>query len=94
MESWELFTDIVNVMEIFYHRAVTLFLFRMGWTYNTANPDAPTNAPTIVAVGVCFTTLSLIVVCFRVYVRRFMIHAFAVGRQSSRSLSEMVTDEM
>jgi hypothetical protein len=32
----------------------------MGWTYNTLNPNAETNAPTITAVGVAFTTISLV----------------------------------
>jgi len=55
----------------------------MGWTYNTVNPDAATNAPTMVAVGVSFSTLSLIIVCLRMYVRRFIINAVAIGMSVS-----------
>lgn len=47
----------------------------MGWTYNTENPDAVTNAPTIAAVGITFTTVSFFVVALRVYVRGWMIKA-------------------
>ncbi|KAH8596903.1 hypothetical protein B0O99DRAFT_508895 [Bisporella sp. PMI_857] len=47
----------------------------MGWTYNTVNPNAETNAPTIAAVGISFTTLALILVSLRMYVRLWMIKA-------------------
>ncbi|RFU29544.1 hypothetical protein B7463_g6796, partial [Scytalidium lignicola] len=50
----------------------------MGWTFNTANPNAETNAPTIVAVGIVFTSFALIAVCLRMYVRAFMIKAVGV----------------
>jgi hypothetical protein len=50
----------------------------MGWTYNTVDPNAPTTAPTIIAVGGTFSALSLIVVCLRMYVRKFMINAVAI----------------
>ncbi|KAL3426781.1 integral membrane protein [Phlyctema vagabunda] len=50
----------------------------MGWTFNTVNPDADTNAPTITAVGVSFSVLSLIFVCLRMYVRGFMIKAIGL----------------
>ena len=59
----------------------------MGWTYNTANPHAATNAPTIAAVGITFTTLSFIVVCLRMYVRGWMIKAIGTGELS-------ITDEI
>lgn len=52
----------------------------MGWTYNTANPDAETNAPTIAAVGVVFTSLSFILVALRIYVRAFMVKNLGAGR--------------
>ena len=52
----------------------------MGWTYNTVNPNAETNAPTIAAVGIAFSTLSLIVLCLRMYVRFFMIKAVGMGK--------------
>jgi hypothetical protein len=51
----------------------------MGWTYNTVNPNAETNAPTIAAVGITFTTLSFLVVCLRMYVRVYMIKAAGTG---------------
>jgi len=47
----------------------------MGWTYNTTNPDAETNAPTIAAVGITLTTLSLILIILRMYVRTKIIRA-------------------
>ncbi|TVY18528.1 hypothetical protein LARI1_G004162 [Lachnellula arida] len=47
----------------------------MGWTYNTLNPHAETNASTIAAVGIVFTTASFIIICLRIYVRGFMIKA-------------------
>ncbi len=51
----------------------------MGWTFNTDNPNAVTNAPTIAAVGITFTTLSLIVVLLRCYVRLVLIKKFGAG---------------
>jgi hypothetical protein len=51
----------------------------MGWTFNTVNPNADTNAPTIAAVGITFTTLSLIVVLLRCYVRLVLIKKFGTG---------------
>ncbi|RFU28978.1 hypothetical protein B7463_g7354, partial [Scytalidium lignicola] len=50
----------------------------MGWTFNTANPDAETNAPTIAAVGITFTAFSFIIVCLRMYVRGFLIKAVGI----------------
>ena len=44
------------------------------------NPNAETNAPTIAAVGISFTTLSLILVCLRFYVRQFMVKAVGKGK--------------
>jgi len=64
----------------------------MGWTYNTVNPDAATNAPTIAAVGITFTTLSLIIVCLRMYVRGWMIKAIGTGELSIiHDLCESIT---
>lgn len=54
-------------------------ILTMGWTYNTVNPDAETNAPTITAVGVAFTTVSLIIVVLRMFVRVFMIKTVGTG---------------
>jgi len=51
----------------------------MGWTYNTVNPNAETNAPTIAAVGISFTTVSFIIVCVRMYVRKFIVKAVGIG---------------
>jgi hypothetical protein len=47
----------------------------MGWTYNTANPDAETNALTILGVGVALTSLSLCFVLLRLYVRVVLVKA-------------------
>lgn len=52
----------------------------MGWTFNTINPNAETNAPTIAAVGISFTTLSLVMVCLRIYVRKYIVKAVGIGR--------------
>jgi hypothetical protein len=54
----------------------------MGWTFNTVNPDAATNAPAIAAVGITFTSVSLIIVCLRMYVRGWMIKAIGTGELS------------
>jgi hypothetical protein len=56
----------------------------MGWTYNTVNPNAETNAPTIAAVGISFTTLALILVSLRMYVRLWMIKATGLGKSCKR----------
>jgi len=52
----------------------------MGWTHNTVNPDADTNGPTIAAIGITFTTVSLLAVVLRMYVRLFMIKAAGAGK--------------
>lgn len=57
-----------------------LKIARMGWTYNTVNPDAETTAPTIAAVGITLTSLSFLVVALRVYVRTFIVKAFGAGK--------------
>ena len=51
----------------------------MGWTFNTDSPDATTSGPTIAAVGIALTTLSLIVVCLRMYVRGWIVKAVGTG---------------
>ena len=56
---------------------------KMGWTYNTLNPDAETSAPVIAAVGVTFTTVSFMVVALRMYVRGWMIKAIGIGEIST-----------
>jgi hypothetical protein len=53
--------------------------FAMGWTFNTDSPDATTTGPTIAAVGIALTTLSLIVICLRMYVRGWVVKAIGVG---------------
>jgi hypothetical protein len=52
---------------------------KMGWTYNTKDPDASTLGPLITGVASALTLLSLITVCLRVYVRAFLIKAFGAG---------------
>ncbi len=52
----------------------------MGWTYNTADPDAPTIGPMITGVAIALTVISFLTVCLRVYVRGFLIKAFGVGK--------------
>ena len=51
----------------------------MGWTFNVANPDAATNAPTIAAVGIVFTVLSALVVSLRLYVRSSIVKKISIG---------------
>ncbi|KAG8165803.1 hypothetical protein KVR01_004355 [Diaporthe batatas] len=48
----------------------------MGWTFNTADPNAPTDGPKISAVAIIMTTLAMVTVILRVYVRQFMVKAF------------------
>lgn len=59
-------------------------LLVMGWTYNTLNPHAETDASTIAAVGIVFTTASFIIICLRMYVRGFMIKAIGAGAFACR----------
>lgn len=47
----------------------------MGWTYNTADPNAPTMGPTITGVAAALTAISLLTVCLRMYVRFSLIKA-------------------
>lgn len=51
----------------------------MGWTFNTDNPATVTKGPTIAAVGIALTTLSLIVLCLRMYVRGWVVKAIGTG---------------
>ena len=55
----------------------------MGWTYNTKDPDAPTIGPLITGVATALTTLSLVTVCLRTYVRAVLIKAFGIGKPFS-----------
>jgi hypothetical protein len=55
----------------------------MGWTYNTADPDAPTMGPVISQVAVILTAVSLIMVLLRAYVRFGMIKAAGIGKTCS-----------
>ena len=48
---------------------------KMGWTYNTADPNAPTMGPTITGVAAALTAISLLTVCLRMYVRFSLIKA-------------------
>lgn len=51
-----------------------------GWTYNA--PDgAPTSGPQISSLAIVFTSVALLVVIMRVYVRGFMVKAFGAGKQ-------------
>lgn len=50
----------------------------MGWTYN-ADDNARTKGPMISALAVAFTTLSLVFLCLRAYVRIFLIKAVGAG---------------
>jgi hypothetical protein len=52
----------------------------MGWTFNTLNPDADTNAHTIAAVGITFTSIALLTVLLRCYVRLVMVKKFGAGK--------------
>jgi hypothetical protein len=65
-----------------YHTSLLLAgaTVKMGWTYNTRDPDAPTTGPLITGVAGALTLLSLITICLRTYVRAFLIRAFGVGR--------------
>ena len=51
----------------------------MGWTFNTVDPNAPTDGPKISAVAIIMTTLAMVTVILRVYVRQFMVKAFGAG---------------
>lgn len=51
----------------------------MGWTFNVVDADAPTNAPTIAAVGIVFTVLSALVVSLRLYVRSSIVKKIGIG---------------
>lgn len=51
----------------------------MGWTFNTVDPNAPTDGPKISAVAITMTTLAMVTVILRVYVRQFMVKAFGAG---------------
>lgn len=52
----------------------------MGWTFNTVDPDAPTDGPKISAVAILMTTLAMVAVILRVYVRQYMVKAFGAGK--------------
>lgn len=51
----------------------------MGWTFNTVNPDAPTDGPRISAIAIVMTALAMVAVILRVYVRQRMVKAFGAG---------------
>lgn len=52
----------------------------MGWTYNTKDPNAPTDGPMITGVAIVLTALSFVTVCLRTYVRAILIKALGVGK--------------
>lgn len=58
----------------------------MGWTFNTVDPDAPTDGPRISAVAIVMTTLAMVAVILRVYVRQSMVKAFGAGTLGPISL--------
>lgn len=43
------------------------------------DPNAPTDGPKISAVAIVMTTLAMVAVILRVYVRQFMVKAFGAG---------------
>ena len=55
----------------------------MGGTFNTVDPDAPTDGPKISAVAIVMTTLAFVLVVLRVYVRQRMVKAFGAGKPRS-----------
>jgi hypothetical protein len=59
----------------------------MGWTYNTADSDAPTMGPMIAHVALVLTMLSLVTVLLRAYVRFYMIKAAGIGKIKSHTFS-------
>lgn len=56
----------------------------MGWTFNTVDPDAPTDGPKISAVAIVMTTLAMVAVILRIYVRQRMVKAFGAGTSRLR----------
>ena len=60
---------------------MSVYIAEMGWTFNVANPDAATNAPTIAAVGIVFTVLSALVVSLRLYVRSSIVKKISIGKR-------------
>jgi hypothetical protein len=50
----------------------------MGWTYNTAD-DIANDGPHITAIAIAFTTVSLLILSLRFYVRGCMIKAIGAG---------------
>lgn len=86
------FFKVISLLASFFADLLISSFGTMGWTYNTVDPNAVTNAPEITAVGVTLTVLSLIVVCLRLYVRRFMINAVGIGMLSCRKSSGKVTN--
>lgn len=43
----------------------------MGWVYNLDNPNAPTNAPRLIAIVSVFSIAALLAVLLRFYARFF-----------------------
>lgn len=41
----------------------------MGWVYNLANPNVPSTAPRLIAIGLTFTIVAFLAVILRLYVR-------------------------
>jgi hypothetical protein len=56
----------------------------MGWTFNTKNPDAPTRGPLVTVVGIIFTSLSLLAVILRCYVRLVILRKPGLGNSFIR----------
>lgn len=53
----------------------------MAWTYNTSS-GTPTDGPTLAAIALTFTSIALVAVCLRLYVRAFLIKAIGYGKLS------------
>ena len=66
---------------------MSVYVAEMGWTFNVANPDAATNAPTIAAVGIVFTVFSALVVSLRLYVRSSIVKKISVGKETQLNIS-------
>lgn len=61
----------------------------MAWTHNGGDPGASTIGPRITGVAMALTSLSLVTVCLRTYVRASLIRAFGVGKASTSTVKRM-----
>ena len=51
----------------------------MGWTYNTRD-DTPSDGIQITAIAIVFTSLALVALILRLYVRAWLVKAVGAGR--------------